>query len=98
MTRWSGGAKVPAGFYWRKSGWEIVTLSGAGGVLPGGRDERYFKIPVLAMLALAPAMGAALVMFLPLTGFYMAGREIVRKVRSASGRHVPAAAPARKAA
>ena len=97
MTRWIGGTKVPAGFYWRKSGWEIVTLSGQGGVLPGGRDERYVKIPVLAMLMLAPAMGAALVMFLPLTGFYMAGREIVRKVRTASGRHVPAAA-ARNAA
>jgi hypothetical protein len=96
MTRWIGGTKVPAGFYWRKSAWEIVTLSDQGGVLPGGRGERYFKIPVLAMLMLAPAMGAALVMFLPLTGFYMAGREIVRKVRTASGRSV--ASMARKAA
>ncbi|HEY7509952.1 MAG TPA: hypothetical protein VIG50_06840 [Vicinamibacteria bacterium] len=97
MTRWTGGSKVPAGFYWRKSAWEMVTLSGEGGVLPGGRDERYFKVPVLAMLALAPAMGAALVMFLPLMGFMMAGREIVRKARTAAGRP-RATVPARKAA
>jgi hypothetical protein len=52
-------------------------------VLPGQRNERYFKVPVLAMLALAPAMGAALVMFLPLMGFVMVGRELGRKVRQA---------------
>ena len=99
MTRWIGGTKVPAGFYWRKAGWELVTLSGEGGVLPGAGDERYVKVPVLAMLALAPAMGAALVMFLPLMGFVMAGREIVRKVRSTAGRRrVAAVAPARRAA
>jgi hypothetical protein len=89
---------VPAGFYWRKSAWEMVTLSGEGGVLPGGREERYVKVPVLAMLALAPAMGAALVMFLPLMGFVLAGREIVRKARTAAGRARGAVVPARKAA
>jgi hypothetical protein len=72
---------VPAGFYWRPASWEIVTLSAEGGVLPGERGERYFKVPVLAMLALAPAMGAALVMFLPLMGFVIAGRELARRTR-----------------
>ena len=32
----SGGSKVPAGFYFNKANWEIVTVSGKkGGVLPG---------------------------------------------------------------
>jgi hypothetical protein len=81
MKRWLGGKRAPAGFYWRPAKWEIVTLSGTGGVLPGEGSERYLKVPVLAMLALAPAMGAALVMFLPLMGFVMAGRELARKTR-----------------
>jgi hypothetical protein len=94
---------VPAGFYWRPASWEIVTLSGEGGVLPGERGERYFKVPVLAMLALAPAMGAALVMFLPLVGFVLAGRELARKTRrmvaaGTGGAPAEHAAPARKAA
>ena len=97
MTRWTGGAKVPAGFYWRPASWEIVTMAGTGGVLPGGRGERYFQVPVLAMLLLAPAMGAALVMFLPLMGFVMVGRELARKARTVTGRR-PAVAPARKTA
>jgi hypothetical protein len=87
---------VPAGFYWRKANWELVTLSGAGGTLPGEGGERYFKVPVLAMLVLAPVMGAALVMFLPLIGFVMAGREVARKARTLAGRRA-AVAPAHKA-
>jgi hypothetical protein len=103
MKRWRGSTRVPAGFYWRPASWEMVTLSGKGGVLPGERSERYFKVPVLAMLVLAPLMGAALVMFLPLMGFVMAGRELVRKTRQAvaarKGRRAPAGhAPLRKAA
>ena len=81
MKRWLGGTRMQPGSYWRRAGWEIVTLSGKGGVLPGGRDARYLKGPVLGMLLLAPAMGAALVMFLPLMGFVMAGRERARKAR-----------------
>jgi hypothetical protein len=103
MKRWLGGTRVPAGFYWRPAGWEMVTLSGRGGVLPGERSERYLRVPVLAMLVLAPAMGAALVMFLPLIGFAMAGRELARKTRDVvaarrRGRRRAERAPMRKAA
>jgi hypothetical protein len=70
MARKSGGTKVKAGYYWRASQWEIVTISGRdGGVLPGGHDEVFYGIPILAMLALAPIMGALFVMFLPFIGF-----------------------------
>ena len=100
MKRWLGGTRVPAGFSWRPAAWEMVTLSGRGGVLPGERSERYLRVPVLAMLMLAPAMGAALVMFLPLMGFVMAGRELARKVVASRrrGRGRARHAPMRKAA
>jgi hypothetical protein len=70
MERKSGGTRVKAGYYWHAAQWEIVTISGRdGGVLPGGPDEGYYGIPVLAMLMLAPIMGALFVVFLPFIGF-----------------------------
>jgi hypothetical protein len=72
MARVNGGTKVGAGFYWRSAEWEIVTLSGQGGTLPGGAGEVYHRIPTLAMLAAAPVMGALFVMFLPFIGIAMA--------------------------
>lgn len=64
-----GGDKAKAGFYWRAAGWEIVTLPGDGGVLPGGVEERYHRLPTLALLMAAPVMGGLFVVFLPFIGF-----------------------------
>ena len=70
MKENKGGSKVPAGFYFNKKTWEIVTVSGRrGGVLPGDVRTEYLKIPAVAMLAAAPVLGAAFVIFLPLIGF-----------------------------
>jgi hypothetical protein len=67
-----GGQAVRAGYYWNPAEWSIVTVSGqGGGVLPGGDRERYFRVPVLAVLLLAPVMGGLFVMFLPFIGFAM---------------------------
>lgn len=79
-TRPVGGGTVPAGFYWNTAEWEIVTLSGKGGVLPGDSGARYVKIPVVAMLGLAPMMGALYVMFLPFIGFAMLAEFAGKKV------------------
>ncbi len=66
----NGGSKVPAGFYFNKSNWEIVTVSGKkGGLLPGHVKTDYVKVPALAMLVAAPVLGAAFVVFLPVIGF-----------------------------
>jgi hypothetical protein len=84
-----GGTRVKAGFYWRRSQWEIVPLSGAGGVLPGGPEETYHRIPVLVMLAVAPIMGALFVVFLPFIGFAMMlqylAQSAVQATRHAAG-------------
>ena len=69
MKRIKGGTKVEAGFYWRAAEWEIVTLSGDGGTLPGDASEVLYRIPTIGMLAAAPVMGALFVMFLPFIGF-----------------------------
>ncbi|MBK9062607.1 MAG: hypothetical protein IPL89_05355 [Acidobacteria bacterium] len=84
----NGGTKVPAGFYFNKANWEIATVSGKkGGLLPGDAKADYLKIPAVAMLAAAPVLGAAFVVFLPVIGFALLATAAFNKAFR------PAAAP-----
>lgn len=69
MLKRTGGSNVRSGFYWNLGKWEMTTTPRQGGVLPGGASDRYLKVPVLALLFVAPVMGGLYVMFLPLIGF-----------------------------
>lgn len=82
MKKWAGGAPAEAGFYWSPRRWEIVPLEAAG-PLPGGAEEAYRRLPTAVALAIAPAMGGALAMFLPLVGFVMVPVELVRRAAGA---------------
>jgi hypothetical protein len=86
MFRHTGGEIIKHGFYWNPRTWQVTLIERQGGVLPGPATERYARVPVLAMLILAPIMGAAYVMFLPVIGFAMVfdflGRRAFRGVRS----------------
>ena len=75
VARKTGGQAVPAGFYWNTKDWRMDVVSGEGGVLEGGADARYLRVPTLAMLAAAPLMGLAFVVFLPLVGFVLVGKH-----------------------
>ena len=76
----NGGAKVQSGFYFNKANWEIVTVSGKkGGVLPGDAKSDYLKVPAVAMLAGAPVLGAAFVVFLPVIGFALLASAAFKK-------------------
>ena len=69
MLKRTGGSNVRSGFYWNLGKWEMAAMPRQGGLLPGGADDRYLKVPVIALLFLAPVMGGLYVMFLPLIGF-----------------------------
>jgi formate dehydrogenase gamma subunit len=71
-----------AGFYWSPRRWAIVPLE-AGAPFPGGAGEKYRRLPAVVALGIAPAMGGALAMFLPLVGFVMVPVELVRRAASA---------------
>jgi len=79
MLKRTGGTNVRTGFYWNLGKWEMATVPRQGGLLPGGADDQYIKIPMLALLVLAPMMGGLYVMFLPFVGFVLvfayAGRK-----------------------
>jgi hypothetical protein len=78
MRTYDGGTTVKSGFYWDLRAWSLVTRSGKGGVLPGGPDRRYVKVPIPMLLLLAPVMGGLYVMFLPFIGFAMVIAYAVR--------------------
>jgi hypothetical protein len=103
MTTFKGGQAVGPGFYFDKARWEITTIPPEGGELKGTGTDVYLRIPVLAMLALAPILGAVYVMFLPFIAIAMAGQQLgivtLRKVRTLAGRErVAAEAPKKEAA
>ena len=70
-------------------------MNGKKGVLPGVVEDRYLKVPTLAMLAAAPVLGATLVVFLPFIGFALFAVAGFRKVAGLD-KAAKAAEPARE--
>ncbi|MBI3989720.1 MAG: hypothetical protein HY347_08885 [candidate division NC10 bacterium] len=99
MARYHGNDRVKVGFYWNPSQWEIITIPKGGGVLPGGDDLRYVRLPLPLVMLLGPLMGALYVVFLPFIGFAMvfgfAGRKLLLLARRTVGNLLagPEAAP-----
>jgi hypothetical protein len=71
MTKRIGGTAAKNGFYWNLGKWEMTMVPRQGGILPGDAGDRYLKVPVVALLVMAPLMGAVYAMFLPFIGFAM---------------------------
>lgn len=83
MSKHTGGTEVKAGFYWNLRKWEMVTLSGEGGTLPGTAADRYLKVPIVAFLFVAPVMGGLYAFFLPFIGFAVLFAFLGRKAGAA---------------
>jgi hypothetical protein len=75
----NGGDVVPAGFYWNIKEWEAQIVKKPGGALEGTRDVRYLRMPLIALLVLAPTMGAVYAFFLPFIGFALVITYLLRK-------------------
>lgn len=71
FAKHQGGDRVTFGFYWNVAEWEAQIVPAAGGELKGGSGDRYVRLPLLALLVIAPLMGAAYAFFLPFIGFAM---------------------------
>ncbi|MFZ0890585.1 MAG: hypothetical protein WA005_19260 [Candidatus Binataceae bacterium] len=72
MLTYRGGTKAKGGLYWKTAEWELVTIDGHGDdVLPGGKECKYLKLPVVLFIPVAVMLGAAFVIFLPFIGFAM---------------------------
>lgn len=101
MTTCSGGTAVRSGYYWNLGKWEVIPVEKNGGQLPGGRGDKFLRIPILVVLALLPMLGGLFVVFLPVIGFaltlYAATRPIVglfqRSARDLAATVTPGWAP-----
>ena len=74
----NGGTKVNYGFYWSAKAWDMAMVPAEGGLLPGGSDRHYTRIPTVLFLLMAPLMGALYVVFLPVAGFALVGGHALR--------------------
>jgi hypothetical protein len=73
MTTYTGQQNVEPGLYLNLKNFSITHVD-TSGPLPGADAARYYRVPMLLMLAAAPLAGLAFVIFLPLIGFAMAAR------------------------
>jgi hypothetical protein len=78
---YAGGDTVKYGFYWNVREWEAQVVSKEGGTLAGESDVRYIRMPLFALLILAPIMGAIYAFFLPFIGFAMLAMFLVGRLR-----------------
>lgn len=97
MFRHTGGEAVRQGFYWNADKWAVTLIERQGGMLPGETTERYAKVPVFAMLLVAPIMGALYVLFLPCIGVAMvldyAARRAAHAIKAGSMALLASVAP-----
>jgi len=71
MRLYQAGTAVAAGYYINPRALELLTVGPEGGVLPLGPDGSFIRVPWAAILALAPVLGFAFVVFLPAIAFAM---------------------------
>ena len=79
MKRFEGGSRVKGGFYFNQKSWDLVTVSGKTGVLPGSSADLHLRVPLFFLLLGAPVFGATLVMFLPFVGIALFLHAMSRK-------------------
>lgn len=79
MTRYSGGDSVGAGMYWNPKNMNVVGLR-TEGILPGGEELSYRRLPSFVLFLLMIALGGVYVLFLPVliicTTVYMVGVRV----------------------
>jgi len=73
MTTYTGTQNVEAGLFYSVRPFKLTTMD-QNGPLPGADDRIYHRVPMILMLALAPLLGLAFVIFLPFIGFAMVAR------------------------
>jgi hypothetical protein len=75
-----GGTRVKSGYYVNARSFEFANVASDGEALPGGSEKRFLRIPTLAVMLAAPALGGLFVVALPFIGFGVAAHAIVRKL------------------
>ena len=76
----AGGSRVNSGYYIDAKSFSFANVEKDGGALPGPSDRKFVRIPTLAVMAAAPALGGLFVVALPFLGFGMVVYAVARKL------------------
>ena len=82
----TAGTMVKGGFYFNRDKLDLIAVSGKEGMLPGADGQRYLRVPVLAVILLAPVLGGLFVMFMPFIGFVLVFQHLGRLMLSGAKR------------
>ncbi len=74
-----GGETVTKGNYWNFSNGDRISMDD-NGVLPGGKNETYYKASPLVILALGPVLGLIYAAFLPFIGIAIIAKMVFTKL------------------
>ena len=74
----TAGSMVKGGFYLNRDKLDLITVNGKEGILPGADGQRYRRIPVWAVILLAPVLGGLFVVFMPFIGFALVAQHLYR--------------------
>jgi hypothetical protein len=85
MTTYTGTQNVDPGLYYAVRPFKLTSVDQRG-PLPGAEDRRYHRVPMILMLAAAPLLGLAFVIFLPFIGFAMVAWLLGGKVAELAAR------------
>src|SRR5512145_148349 len=80
FSKHTGGDVVPPGFYWNLKQWEAQIVPRPGAALKGEPTSRYLRMPLVALLVVAPVMGGVYAFFLPFIGFALVIAYLVKQV------------------
>ncbi len=76
----AGGTRVNSGWYIDAKSFSFASIEMDGGALPGSSDKKFVRMPTLAVMAAAPALGGLFVVALPFLGFGMVAYAIAKKL------------------
>jgi hypothetical protein len=80
MKTFTGGQTVKGGYFLNLRDWKLEVVEGDTGVLPADEGARYRRVPMLAMIVLAPVMGLAFVVLLPFIGLAVIAEQTGRQL------------------
>lgn len=86
ISRHYGGELVKVGAYWNPRTGDWALVSDGDGVLPGGPEDTYLKVPLPLMLLIGPLLGLLYVIFLPLAAPVILLRLGARRAQGALAR------------
>ncbi len=75
-----GGQSVSVGYYLKLATFELTSVVGERGILPGSKQTRYIRVPLPLLMVAGPLNGLAYVISLPVAVCLAFGYSLTRRI------------------